>query len=147
LAAHVRVREVLFGTYGAARCRSRREADYQWEGDKMLRVMLAAVAVAAGVVAFGGSARAEDKKEVKLTGTLVCGKCGLGVTKACSNALQVKDGEKTVTYFLDDKGNKEDYHEGVCGDGKIAGVVVTGNVTEKDGKKFVKPSKVELPKK
>jgi hypothetical protein len=109
----------------------------------MVRVMLAAVVMAA----FGGETRADDKKEVKLTGTLMCGKCGLGLTKACSNALQVKDGEKVVTYFLDDKGNKEDYHEGVCGDGKIAGVVVTGTVTEKDGKKYVKPTKVDLPKK
>ena len=52
-----------------------------------------------------------------------------------------------VNYFLDDKGNGEDYHEGVCGDGKIENVIVSGTVTEKDGKKWLKPSKVELPKK
>jgi hypothetical protein len=111
----------------------------------MVRVMLAAVA--ASLIAFGGTARAEDKKEVKLTGTMVCGKCNLGITKACSNALQVKEGEKLVTYIIDDTGNKEDYHDMVCGDGKVEGVKVTGTVSEKDGKKYVKPTKVELPKK
>jgi hypothetical protein len=90
---------------------------------------------------------AEPAKEVKLTGTLVCGKCQLKQTPKCSNVLQVKEGDKTVNYFLDDKGNGELYHEGVCGGDKVEGVAVTGTVTEKDSKKFVKPTKVELPKK
>jgi hypothetical protein len=111
----------------------------------MIRVMLAAVAVTAGVWAFG-VARAEEKKETKLTGTLVCGKCSLKLTPKCSNVLQVKEGDKTVNYFLDDKGNGETYHEDVCGGEKVEGVTVTGTVTEKDGKKYVKPSKVEKKK-
>jgi hypothetical protein len=114
----------------------------------MMRSTFAAVAVAAaGMWAFGSVATAEDKKEVKLTGTLMCGKCSLKLTPKCSNVLQVKEGDKTVDYILDDQGNKEDYHDGVCGDGKIAGVSVTGLVSEKDGKKYVKPTKVDLPKK
>lgn len=87
---------------------------------------------------------AAEEKEVKLTGTLVCAKCKLktpGVSK-CTNALQVKEGEKVVTYFLVDKGNDETYHEDLCGGGEKAGVRVTGIVTEKDGKKWIKPSKV-----
>ncbi|MCE9561325.1 MAG: hypothetical protein K8U57_04665 [Planctomycetes bacterium] len=84
----------------------------------------------------------EPAKEVKLTGTLVCGKCNLKATAKCSNVLQVKDGDKLVNYFLDDKGNGEPYHEGVCGGDKVEGVTVTGVVTEKDGKKSIKPSKV-----
>ena len=118
-----------------------------------MKRMILAMAVVAGVtagvwtsVAFADKP-AEPAKEVKLTGALVCGKCSLKVTPKCSNALQVKEGDKVVTYFLDDKGNGEPYHEGVCGDGKIEGVVVTGTVTEKDGKKWVKATKVELPKK
>jgi hypothetical protein len=92
-------------------------------------------------------ASAEDKKEVKLTGTLMCGKCSLKITPKCSNVLQVKEGDKTVNYIIDDQGNKEEYHEGVCGDGEIAGVTVTGIVSERDGKKYVKAAKVDLPKK
>jgi hypothetical protein len=113
----------------------------------MVRAMLAAAAVAAGLWAFGAAASAEDKKEVKLTGTLMCGKCSLKLTPKCSNVLQVKEGDKVVNYFLDDSGNKEPYHEPVCGDGKVEGVVVVGTVSEKDGKKYVKATKVDLPKK
>ena len=114
----------------------------------MKQLILAAAAIAvvtAGVWTYG-VAQAEEKKEVKLVGTLKCGKCGLKLTPKCSNALQVKEGEKVVTYILDDKGNREDYHEGVCGDGKIEGVTVVGTITEKDGKKWIKPTKVELKK-
>lgn len=117
----------------------------------MIRSMFAAIAVVLGVGALVGISLAdkpaEPAKEVKLTGTLMCGKCSLKLTPKCSNVLQVKEGDKTVNYFLDDKGNAEEYHEGVCGDGKIEGVVVTGTVSEKDGKKWIKASKVEMPKK
>ena len=71
----------------------------------MIRAMLTAVAVAVGVSGFG-VVSAEDKpaaKEVKLTGTLVCGKCGLKEAKTCTNVLQVKEDGKTVNYWLVDK--------------------------------------------
>lgn len=87
-------------------------------------------------------------KEITLTGTMACAKCGLkeeGVKK-CTNAIQVKEGDKTVTYYLDDKGNGETYHEGLCGGGKKEGAKVTGTVAEKDGKKWVKVTKVEEQK-
>jgi hypothetical protein len=92
-------------------------------------------------------AKAPAGKEAKLTGTLVCAKCKLkmeGVNR-CTNALQVKDGEKTVTYLLDDKGMEEEYHE--CGKGEKKDVTVVGSVAEKDGKKWVKPTKVDYAKK
>ena len=87
-------------------------------------------------------------KEVTLEGTLVCAKCGLKAAgvKKCTNALQVKEGDKTVIYYLDDKGNGEDYHDGLCGGGTKAGAKVTGIVTEKAGKKWVQVSKVEEKK-
>lgn len=110
----------------------------------MMRFVYALTAAAALGTAW--TATADDKKEVKLTGTLVCGKCGLKQTPKCSNVLQVKEGDKVVNYFLDDKGNGEAYHEGVCGGDKVTGVTVTGTVTEKDGKKYIKPTKVETKK-
>ena len=110
----------------------------------MMRFVYALAAAAALGTAW--TATADDKKETKLTGTLVCGKCQLKQTPKCSNVLQVKEGDKTVNYFLDDKGNGEAYHEGVCGGDKVEGVTVTGTVTEKDGKKYVKPTKVETKK-
>ncbi|HET6575974.1 MAG TPA: DUF6370 family protein [Fimbriiglobus sp.] len=89
-----------------------------------------------------------EGKEVKLTGTLVCARCQLKLdgVKKCTNALQVKEGDKTVTYLLDDKGMKEEYHEGVCGGGETKNVTVVGKLTEKDGKKWVKPTKVVVKK-
>jgi hypothetical protein len=85
-------------------------------------------------------------KQVKLTGTLVCGKCNLHQAKKCTNVLRVKDGTKTVNYWLADKGNGETYHEGVCGGGTVEHVTVTGTLTEKDGKKVVTPTKVDVKK-
>ncbi|MFO0804902.1 MAG: hypothetical protein U0791_17480 [Gemmataceae bacterium] len=93
------------------------------------------------------SAVADEKpaaKEVKLTGTLVCGACKLNESKKCTNVLQVKDKDKTINYWLTDKGNDEPYHEKVCGGGELKDVTVTGVVTEKDGKKTVKASKVDV---
>jgi hypothetical protein len=77
------------------------------------------------------SLRADDKKEVTLKGTIVCAKCPLKETKKCTTAIQVKEGDKLVTYCLDDKGTAESYHEAVCGGEKKEGTVV-GVVTEKD---------------
>jgi hypothetical protein len=112
----------------------------------MIRSSIVAAALTVGALAFGTLGVAEEKKEVKLTGALVCGKCNLKKTPKCSNVLQVKEGEKVVNYFLDDKGTGEEYHEGVCGGDKVEGVAVTGSVTEKDGKKTIKPTKVETKK-
>jgi hypothetical protein len=105
---------------------------------------LAALALGLGADPARPQASPQGDKEVKLTGTLVCAKCKLkmeGVSK-CTNALQVKDGEQTLTYILVDKGMAEDYHE--CGGGEKKDVTVVGKVTEKDGKKTVKPAKVDV---
>lgn len=112
----------------------------------MLRSMV--VAAAFVLSSLGVASHADDKpaaKEVKLTGSLVCAKCKLKMegVKKCTNALVVKENGKEVTYHLEDKGNGEDYHE--CG-GEKAGVTVEGTLTETDGKKVVKPSKVVVKK-
>ena len=91
-------------------------------------------------------ARAEEQKEVTLKGTITCSKCGLKETEDCGNAIVVKDGDKEVTYYFKDKGAKESYHEPVCGGGR-KDATVTGVVSEKDGKKWVTPSKVVYAKK
>ncbi len=104
--------------------------------------LLAACALTVGL-------RADDKgekKEVTLKGTILCAKCALKEAKKCQTAIQVKDGDKTVTYYFDDKGNTEEYHEPVCGGDRREGTV-TGTVHEHDGKKFIKPAKVEYGKK
>jgi hypothetical protein len=87
----------------------------------------------------------DDKKEVKLEGEMVCGKCKLKETEKCSNVVQVKEGDKTVNYYLVDEGAKAEYHKECCT--KAAKVTVTGGkVTEKDGKKMLEGAKVEVKK-
>lgn len=101
----------------------------------------------AGALVLG--LRAEDKKEVApvtLKGTILCAKCALKEAKKCTTAIEVKEGDKNVVYYFDDKGMKEEYHEAVCGGERKEGTVI-GAVSEKDGKKWIKPTKVEYAKK
>src|SRR5262249_10572598 len=108
-----------------------------------MRKLCATYAVFALV--FCVNARAEEKAaEVTLKGKLVCGKCTVKVCKDCTNVLQVEKDGKTIDYFLDDKGKAESYHKAICPPGKSSEATVTGVVTEKDGKKWIKPSKVEV---
>jgi hypothetical protein len=89
--------------------------------------------------------RAEDNKEITLKGELLCAKCELkeeGVKK-CQTVLQVKQDDKVVNYYFKDKGSKEEYHESVCGGGRKQ-ATVTGVLTEKSGKKWITPSKVQV---
>ena len=88
----------------------------------------------------------KEDKEVTLKGTILCAKCALKEAPKCQTAIQVKEGGKAVTYYLDDKGAGETYHENVCGGDRKEGTVV-GAVAEKDGKKWIKPTKVEYAKK
>jgi hypothetical protein len=112
--------------------------------------MKAALALLVGWLTFLGLALSsqaeagkEKGKEVTLKGSMVCGKCTLGVCAKCTNVLQVKEGDKTVDYFIDDAGNKEKYHKAICPAGKKQDATVTGVVSEKDGKKWIK-GKVEV---
>jgi hypothetical protein len=105
--------------------------------------LLLAAFVVFGV--FGTQAPAQDK-EVTLKGTILCAKCALKEAKTCTTAILVKEGNKDVTYYLKDNGDKETYHEEVCGGARKEGTV-TGTVTEKDGKKWIAAKKVEYAKK
>jgi hypothetical protein len=91
------------------------------------------------VLGFLALAQADDKKEVTLKGTMVCGKCTLKVCKKCTNVLQVEKDGKAVNYFIEDKGGGEPYHKAVCPKGAKQQAEVTGTVSEKDGKKWIKP--------
>jgi hypothetical protein len=105
----------------------------------MKMVVKAALSLAV-VLGFLALAQAEDKKEVTLKGTMVCGKCTLKICPKCTNVLQVEEGGKTVNYFIEDKGAKAPYHKAVCPKGAKQKAEITGTVTTKDGKKWIKPS-------
>lgn len=113
----------------------------------MLRLALA-VALGFSVIGLSGlngtnaADEKEKPKEVKLEGKLVCTKCKLSETDACGNALLVKDGDKTITYYIKDKGKKEDYHK--CAGEQAA--KVTGKLTKDGDKKVITDAKVEKVK-
>jgi hypothetical protein len=98
--------------------------------------------VVLSVVVLGCLALSVKAADETKSGTLVCGKCALKETDKCSNVLQVKEGDKTVNYYLEDKGKGEDYHDKVCQAKKEA--TVTGTIKEKDGKKWITNAKVEF---
>ncbi len=116
----------------------------------MLRAALA-IALGFAVVTLAGTnfdANAQDKKEEKkaeakkLEGKLTCTKCALSETDKCGHALLVKEGDKTVKYYLNDKGGAEKYHGKCCKADVDA--TVTGKVAEKDKKKVINEPKVEI---
>jgi Family of unknown function (DUF6370) len=109
---------------------------------------LFALAIGITALSFSLVAIAEDKKAdkkaetKKLEGKLTCTKCALQETDKCGHALKVKDGDKEVIYYLDDKGGAEKYHGKVCKEDKDA--TVEGKVVEKDKKKHIESPKVTV---
>ena len=110
-----------------------------------MKTALTALFISAVAAFPAAGVQASNSKEVTLKGTIMCARCALKETKKCQTVIRVREGGKDVTYYLDDKGNKEEHHEEVCGGAKKEGSV-TGVVSEKDGKKWIKPSKVEYAK-
>jgi hypothetical protein len=107
-----------------------------------MKVVKTLAAAAAVLFALALVARADkaDTKEVTVKGAFVCTKCTLKETDDCGDAIQVKDGDKTVTYYIKDNGKAEDYHKKFCTAKGVTGSV-TGVVTEDKGKKYITPSK------
>lgn len=105
---------------------------------RLARITLASLVVWCALTV---AAHAEDK-EVTLKGKIMCAKCALKEGTKCQTAIKVKEGGKDVIYYFLDKGVAEAHHEAVCGGGQKDGTV-TGPVSEKDGKKWITPKKVE----
>ena len=106
---------------------------------KILTTMLMSAAVAA--FASTGFAAEETKgKTVTLEGTATCAKCDLGTEDKCATVLQVKEGDKTVDYFITGEPDKE-FHKKICKKSKEA--KATGTVSEKDGKKMLEVTSIE----
>jgi hypothetical protein len=105
--------------------------------------LLAAVVLLAGA---GLAGLADTKSEsVTLKGKFECSKCELHETADCGNVLAVKDGAKEVKYYLVDNELSKGEHKSICAAPKD-GVTVTGTVSEKDGKKWLTATRIEMPK-
>jgi hypothetical protein len=85
-------------------------------------------------------ARADDKgKEKTIKGTITCAKCDLKLAKSCHTVI--KSGS-TVYWFDKDSPDYKKNHQKIC-TSPIEGSV-TGTVSEKGGKKYIKTEKVDF---
>lgn len=86
---------------------------------------------------------ADNTNEVTITGSMVCGKCTLHLTKECQDVVQVEQDGKTNNYFLAQNDVSKNAHDPICDPGNSEKVTVTGTVEETDGKEVLTPSKIE----
>ena len=108
-----------------------------------MKTILKAGLALALVVGLVAPATAGDET---LTGKVMCAKCTLkkADAKECQDVLVVKTGDKTAEYYIEKNDVAKAFgHQ--CSGEKPA--VVTGKVTEKDGKKWISAAKMEEPKK
>ena len=98
-----------------------------------------------GALAVAGATTALAADEVTITGNMVCGKCTLHETDKCQNVVQVTEDGKTVNYYLKENQVSKDAHGPICQGGSEK-VTVTGTVNEKDGKKMMTATKIEVVK-
>ncbi len=101
--------------------------------------LLAAVAVVA-LVGFATAALAAD---VTLTGKIACAKCTLkkADAKECQDVLVVAGEKGAATDYYIVKNDVLEKFGHTCKGEKAA--TVTGTVSEKDGKKWITPTKIE----
>jgi hypothetical protein len=106
----------------------------------LLLVALTGLVVSTMILpAFGA-----DKKEITVTGEGKCAKCTLHETDKCQNVIQVKEDDKTVTYYLAQNKVSKGFHEDLCKE--TVKITVTGTAKEEDGKKILTASKIKLAK-
>ena len=87
---------------------------------------------------------AEDEKTITIKGEGMCAKCSLKETKDCQNAVKVKTGDKTVTYYFVKNDVAKKFHGEICQATKK--VTATGTVKEVDGKQEFTATKIEVDK-
>jgi len=83
--------------------------------------------------------RAQEGKEVTLKGTITCAKCDLKQADKCHTVIKVEQDGKDVVYYFDATSNRRN-HSKICTT-PMPGTV-KGMVSEKDGKKQIKVTKV-----
>ena len=108
--------------------------------NKKLGFALAVAALMATSIAI--QCFADQEKTV--TGDGMCAMCVLHQGTECQTVIQVKEGDKLVTYYLVNNDVSKSFHKNVCM--KRAKVTATGTVKEVDGKMQLTASKIELVK-
>ena len=104
--------------------------------------MMALFAAALGLASL--ALAADEAQTVTLTGKIACAKCTLHVegAKECQNVLVTEQDGKTTDYYVEANAVAKKFGH-PCKSEKAA--TVTGVVTEKDGKMWITPTKMESP--
>lgn len=108
-----------------------------------MRYLIASALAAAFVIGLVGTSVAAD---ATLTGSVMCAKCTLkkADAAACQDVLVVRDDDgQTKEYYIAKNAVLEAFGH-TCSGAKLATVV--GEVSEKDGKTWITPSKMEEKK-
>ena len=92
---------------------------------------------------FAAVARA-GSDTVTINGEAMCAKCELGLQDHCQTVVQVKEGDKTVNYFVAANDVAKAFHPKVCTG--TAMVTATGTVETVDGKKIITVTSIEIKK-
>jgi len=112
------------------------------------------VKLAADQAAMGGTGTSDQSgttvisasgnaKQMTIQGTALCGQAELPRIAWCPSVIQVKDGDKTLNYYLVPNDVSKNFHENVCSKaGKK--VTATGSVQELAGKLQFTPTKITL---
>jgi hypothetical protein len=106
-----------------------------------MRICLCIASVLGIALSLASHLVAADEKEVTLKGTITCAKCDLKQADKCATVIKVQEGGTDVVYWFDPASHAKN-HKSVCMDPKAG--TVTGTVSEKDGKKWIKVTKLDF---
>lgn len=104
-----------------------------------MKKLLAAIVATVFLVSFVTVVHAEEQT---LKGEALCTKCELHETDKCSTAIRVKENGVDVIYYCVNNDVAKKFHKNICQ--AQAKVTAVGTVKEKDGKKYIKLSKIDL---
>jgi hypothetical protein len=90
---------------------------------------------------LAGTARAADEAKT-INCEAMCAKCELKLQKTCQTVIQVKEGDKTVTYYLAANDVAKAFHPTVCRE--PAEVTATGTISTVDGKNVLTASTIKV---
>jgi hypothetical protein len=92
---------------------------------------------------LAGVARAADEVRT-ITGEAMCAKCELKLQDKCQTVIQVKEGGKTVLYYVAANDVAKAFHPTVCD--APAEVTATGTVKTEGGLQVLTASSIEVKK-
>ena len=81
-------------------------------------------------------------EEMTIKGEALCAKCELHETDKCQTAIRTKEDGKDVVYYAVNNAVAKDFHKTICK--APAKVVATGKVKDKDGKKMITLTKIDV---